>query len=78
MPQTWPKPLLSVTTRRGIKRMTDPNATPAKREKLPLHWAEDESFDLTPSLQPPAGALVLVNPPVIVPGESPPPPFSAP
>ncbi len=54
--------------------MTDPNATPAKSEKLPVHWVEDESFDLTPSLQPPPRARVLVHSPKTISGELPPPP----
>ena len=58
--------------------MTDSNATPAKIEKLSVNWLEDECFDITPSQRPPADARVLINPPSVVPGELPPPPFSAP
>jgi hypothetical protein len=45
--------------------MTEQSATPNEKQELPVQWVEDDGFEITPSVHSPAGARLLLNPPLI-------------
>ena len=45
------------------------NLPPNEKQNLPVHWVEEEGFNLAPFIRPPAGTRSFVNPPALVQGD---------